>query len=145
MAGPVKTWTLAYTRERYMAEARRVGGTPRSADLPQCLMQAITRVGKTLATMADDCGLQRNEARGYRVPLPENVCVPVDIERVKDADLARELKLHLERMKRRFAANPPQPRIRVNRSRRGDFHGVRWDRTADFLPPDDLNPKRRVR
>ena len=59
MAGPAKTWTLAYTRERYMEVAHAVAGTPKCHDLGPHAMHAIHRLGLNMPTMAKPKGVPR--------------------------------------------------------------------------------------
>ncbi len=66
-----RIWTLEYTVAQYVAVARRVGGTPRCADLGSSIQGALTMLGLTLPMAARYCGLTPNRIRGPRAPLPD--------------------------------------------------------------------------
>uniref|UniRef100_A0A6M3K9E2 Uncharacterized protein n=1 Tax=viral metagenome TaxID=1070528 RepID=A0A6M3K9E2_9ZZZZ len=140
-------WTVARCKAAFMAEAQRVGHTPRTQDLPMDLAQAIHRNGHSIAGMARLCGLVPNTGKGRTEPLPARVVAPEpDLE--LHAFVERERAAHLDRMRRRFATEPPHPRIRVPRfEERGDFFGrPRSLQDDDYMPPDDLTRSmRRVR
>lgn len=141
------TWTTERCKADFLAEAHRVGHTPRTQELPQQLAQAINRNGHTIAGMARLCGLTPNGRKGRTEPLPAAPVPEPEPDMKLHAFLDRERAEHLKRMKRKFAANPPEPRIRVpGMGRRGDFFGrPRSLQDDDFLPPMDLtHPKRRA-
>lgn len=140
------TWTTDRCQAEYMAEAHRVGHTPRTQDLPQQLAQAIHRLGHSIPGMARLCGLVPNTGKGRTEPLPMEETAPEPDMELR-AFLARERAAHVERMKLREAAEP-RPRIKRPRfEERGDYFGRRRSlQDDDFVPPDDLrHPMRRAR
>jgi len=159
MAGPAKTWTLAYTRERYMEVAHAVAGTPKCHDLGPHAMHAIHRLGLNMPTMAKLCGLRPNRHKAPRSPLPETIApmpapegepdprgnrgprlrlhprVVAPRVIVRDPVLARERKASEKRRRKRLASEgmhvPPLPGPLGHAGRKIP----RWD---DFVPPVNL-------
>lgn len=81
--------------------------------------------------------------RAHTVPAPR-------LELVADPIcnyLAIERELYLARMRERYAAHPEEVpvRIKLPRGRKHIHVRPRWDKSDDFLPPDDLTvPHRRT-
>ena len=132
-------WTVARCKAAFLAEAHRVGHTPRTEDLPQQLAQAIHRNGHSIGGMARLCGLTPNTGKGRTEPLPVGKVDVPEPDAKLHAFLERERAAHLERMRRRFATEPPRPRIHVSRfEERGDFFGRRRALQDDDYVPQEL-------
>ena len=54
------------------------------------------------------------------------------------AELTKEREAYLARMRKRYATDPPPPMKLPKHMRERTCHIVRWDKTEDYLPPDDL-------
>jgi hypothetical protein len=136
----------------------REGWSPTASEMGAATTNACIRYFGTLRAAARAAGLKPNRigARPPHLRAPKPKTGPRLVSKAKprppavhviDPDLAREMAAYLERIRAKYAAEPLTPKRERHRMGQGsDFGGRRWDRTEDYLPPDDLNTShRRVR
>ena len=145
-------WTKEKAIAAIQARAEEIGHTPTTSDMGGPLAAAAFRLFGTIAGAQIAAGLDPNcqgrpkmGPRTTAAPEPKPEADPVDTVALYGIDLDAEREKHLERMRRKYAADPPRPRY-PRRRKGNDFYGRARVRHDDaYLPPDDLTvPHRRT-